>query len=178
MRWQNYLRPSVSVRSSWIQSEFACPSQPIFAAHGVGITAPTRTHGRNCPSPMRPRMRCCRPTPHPVLKDGCGLRRPSQQSELLIWFHAIGNFFEGESLMAQISDVGPIPERTKPTAGGQSASGRGLTIAASSDEKRVYVGNNAGVWRSDDRGVSFKHMVRPQPKKGSVSVPGALLCLN
>ena len=80
--------------------------------------------------------------------------------------------------MAQITDVSPTPERTKLTFSGMSATGRGLTIAASKDGKRVYIGNNAGVWRSDDSGVNWKHMVRPQPKKGSTSVPGALFCLN
>lgn len=80
--------------------------------------------------------------------------------------------------MAIIEDVSPTPERTTVSMDNQSASGRGLTIAASPDGQRVYIGNNAGVWRSDDSGLNWKHMVRPQPKPLTTSVQGALLCLN
>ncbi len=56
--------------------------------------------------------------------------------------------------------------------------GRGLTIVASPDGKRVYAGNNSGVWRSNDGGANFIHMTRPQPPQGTTSVPGALLSLD
>ncbi len=82
----------------------------------------------------------------------------------------------------RIEDVSPVLDPTltviKLSAAEQSASGRGLTIAASPDGKRVYLGNNAGVWRSNDGGVNWEHMTRPQPSGTSTSVPGALLPLN
>jgi hypothetical protein len=60
----------------------------------------------------------------------------------------------------------------------QSASGRGLTIAGWIDGKRIYAGNNSGVWRSNDGGENWRHMTRRQPPLGTTSVPGALLSLD
>jgi len=82
--------------------------------------------------------------------------------------------------MPRIQDVSPELDRTKLTFPRffQSVAGRGLTIVASPDGKRVYAGNNSGVWRSDNGGEKFIHMTRPQPPQGTTVVPGALLSLD
>jgi hypothetical protein len=77
-----------------------------------------------------------------------------------------------------IEDISPAGNNTTLTQPWQSTGGRGLTIAGARDGKRLYVGNNAGVWRSNDGGKTWTHLERPQPKPGSVAVPGALLAMN
>lgn len=80
----------------------------------------------------------------------------------------------------RIEDISPTGNNTtlKQPASQQSTGGRGLTIAGSRDGRRLYIGNNAGVWRSNDGGKTWKHMERPQPKPGTVAASGALLALN
>src|SRR5262249_53452175 len=80
----------------------------------------------------------------------------------------------------RIEDISPTGANTtlKDPGAQQSTGGRGLTIAGSRDGKRLYIGNNAGVGRSNDGGKTWKHLQRPQPKPGSVAVPGALLATN
>ena len=56
-----------------------------------------------------------------------------------------------------------------------SVSGRIQALAPTSDALRLYAGSYAGVWRSDDAGVSWAQMTRPQPGQGVSAVPGALL---
>jgi hypothetical protein len=80
----------------------------------------------------------------------------------------------------RIEDISPTGNNTtlKKPASQQSTGGRGLTIAGARDGKRLYIGNNAGVWRSNDSGNTWTHMERPQPRPGTVAVPGALLAMN
>jgi hypothetical protein len=80
----------------------------------------------------------------------------------------------------RVEDISPTGNNTtlKKPFSLQSTGGRGLCIAGSRDGKRLYIGNNAGVWRSNDGGKNWKHMERPQPKAGTVAVPGALWSLN
>jgi hypothetical protein len=80
----------------------------------------------------------------------------------------------------RVEDISPTGNNTtlKDPVSLQSTGGRGLCIAGSRDGKRLYIGNNAGVWRSNDGGKNWKHMERPQPKAGTVAVPRALLSLN
>jgi photosystem II stability/assembly factor-like uncharacterized protein len=59
--------------------------------------------------------------------------------------------------------------------GVQSVSGRANALAVSSDGKRLYAGTFAGVWRSDDGGVTWRQMTQQQPAQGINAVPGALL---
>lgn len=59
----------------------------------------------------------------------------------------------------------------------QSVAGKGLSAAISANGKRVYLGGHSGVWRSDDGGVSWRHMQRPQPAPGK-AVSGALIVPN
>ena len=80
----------------------------------------------------------------------------------------------------RIEDISPTGNNTtlKQPGSQQSTGGRGLTIAGARDGQRLYMGNNAGVWRSNDSGKTWKHLERPQPRPGSVAVPGALLAMN
>jgi hypothetical protein len=80
----------------------------------------------------------------------------------------------------RIEDISPTLNKTRLTtsAAVQSTGGRALTIAGVPDGRRLYVGNNAGVWRSNDGGKTWTHLERPQPKPGSITVPGALLAMN
>jgi hypothetical protein len=80
----------------------------------------------------------------------------------------------------RVEDISPTGNNTtlKQPGSQQSTGGRGLCVAGSRDGKRLYIGNNAGVWRSNDGGKNWKHMERPQPKSGTVAVPGAILSLN
>lgn len=67
------------------------------------------------------------------------------------------------------------PELNTFPFGGQSVSGRANALAVASDGKRLYAGTFAGVWRSDDGGVTWRQMTQPQPAPGINVVPGALL---
>ena len=80
----------------------------------------------------------------------------------------------------RIEDISPTGNNTtlKQPLSQQSTGGRGLTIAGSPDGKQLYIGNNAGVWRSSDDGKTWGHRVRTEPKAGTVDVPGAMLGLN
>ena len=80
----------------------------------------------------------------------------------------------------RIEDISPTGKNTTLTRPEkqQSTGGRALTVAGSPDGKRLYIGNNAGVWRSNDGGLTWIHMERPQPRPGTFDVPGALLALN
>ena len=80
----------------------------------------------------------------------------------------------------RVEDISPNGKNTTLTQPGsqQSTGGRALTIAGTPDGSRLYIGNNAGVWRSSDSGNIWTHMERPQPKARTVAVPGALLAMN
>ena len=60
----------------------------------------------------------------------------------------------------------------------QSVSGKQYCIACSPDGLRVYLGGQAGVWRSTDGGQRWRHMERPQPPSTQATVPGALPVTN
>jgi hypothetical protein len=79
----------------------------------------------------------------------------------------------------RIEQVGPTLDNASLSLAGtdQSVAGKGLSAAISADGKRVYLGGNSGVWRSDDGGVSWRHPDRPQPAPGQ-SVSGALAVPN
>lgn len=49
-----------------------------------------------------------------------------------------------------------------------------MCVAASSEGSRVYLGGHSGVWRSDDRGLNWRHLEWPQPTPPSTNVPGAI----
>src|SRR4030095_9484065 len=53
-------------------------------------------------------------------------------------------------------------------------SGRVICLAASADRRRIYAGCDSGGWRSDDGGISWRQMGRPQPGTYDAEVPGAL----
>jgi photosystem II stability/assembly factor-like uncharacterized protein len=78
------------------------------------------------------------------------------------------------SVPPSLTDVSPGID-TFPWSGGHSISGRMHALALTSDALRLYAGSYAGVWRSDDAGVSWMQMTRPQPGQGVNAVPGALL---
>ena len=69
----------------------------------------------------------------------------------------------------RIEDISPTGKNTtlKDPNFQQSTGGRGLTIAGSPDGRRLYIGNNAGVWRSKDGGLTWTHLERPQPRPGA-----------
>ena len=49
----------------------------------------------------------------------------------------------------RLEDISPTGKNTTLKHAGfqQSTGGRALTVAGSRDGKRLYIGNNAGVWR-------------------------------
>jgi hypothetical protein len=55
-----------------------------------------------------------------------------------------------------------------------SVSGRANALAVTPDGTRLYTGTFAGVWRSDDAGLTWRQMSRPQPAPGSPPPDGAL----
>src|SRR5919109_4515250 len=76
----------------------------------------------------------------------------------------------------QIDDVSPtMALKTEilisPTD--QSISGKALCIAVSYDGTRVYLGGHSGVWISEDGGITFYQVQKPQPEINGV-VPGAI----
>jgi hypothetical protein len=78
----------------------------------------------------------------------------------------------------QILDASPGAHNTNVTIGGQSVSGRALCVATSSDGSRAYLGGISGAWRSDDRGVNWRHLEWPRPPSGSTNSPGSLPCTS
>ena len=60
----------------------------------------------------------------------------------------------------------------------QSVSGKALCCALSKDGTRAYLGGNSGIWRSDNGGLTWRHLEWPQPPLGTTVVPGALLVTN
>jgi hypothetical protein len=56
-----------------------------------------------------------------------------------------------------------------------SVSGRANALAVTADGLRLYAGTFAGVWRSDDGGLIWQQMTRPQPAPGVNTVAGSLL---
>lgn len=56
----------------------------------------------------------------------------------------------------------------------QSVSGKAYCVATSADGRRVYIGGQSGVWRSDDGGATWRHPEWAQPPPGRTAVPGAL----
>ena len=70
--------------------------------------------------------------------------------------------------------LGPTPGNFAQADPRRSGSGRIVAIAAASDNQRLYLGSNAGVWRSDDGGRNFRQMGRPQPGTYDADVSGAL----
>lgn len=55
-----------------------------------------------------------------------------------------------------------------------SVSGRTNALAVAADGMRLYAGTFAGVWRSDDAGLTWRQMTRPQPQPGAAEPSGAL----
>ena len=55
-----------------------------------------------------------------------------------------------------------------------SVSGRANALAVAADGMRLYAGTFAGVWRSDDAGLTWRQMTRQQPAPGSTAPAGAL----
>lgn len=72
-----------------------------------------------------------------------------------------------------ITHVGPTAD-SFPFRLQHSTSGRILSLAASVDGVRLYAGTFAGVWRSNDRGQTWRQLTRPQPLLPNPDVPGAL----
>ncbi len=72
-----------------------------------------------------------------------------------------------------IEDVGPRAGTFSPSRQ-HSFSGRILSLTVAMDGRRMYAGTLAGVWRSDDAGVTWRQMTRPQPPQGQNDVLGAL----
>lgn len=56
----------------------------------------------------------------------------------------------------------------------QSASGRANALAVATNGTRLYAGTFAGVWRSDDAGLTWRQMTNPQPPGNVDAVTGAL----
>ncbi len=77
----------------------------------------------------------------------------------------------------QILDISPRDDNTtrRLPRDLQSVSGKALCCALSSDGQRAYLGGHSGIWRSDDGGVTWRHLEWPAPPAGSTTVPGALL---
>ena len=73
-----------------------------------------------------------------------------------------------------IVDVGPSPVNFVSGDPKRGGSGRAICLAASADRRRMYAGGYSGVWRSDDGGVNWRQMGRPQPGTYDAEVPGAL----
>jgi photosystem II stability/assembly factor-like uncharacterized protein len=62
-----------------------------------------------------------------------------------------------------------------PANDGHSSTGRMTALVLAADGNRMYAGNFAGVWRSDDGGEIWLQLTWPQPLAlGDVDVPGAL----
>lgn len=74
----------------------------------------------------------------------------------------------------KITDASPNIGNSSLSDGGQSVSGRALSIATFPDGSRSYLGGHSGVWRSDDSGANWIHLEWPQPPPGSTAVPGCL----
>ena len=73
-----------------------------------------------------------------------------------------------------ITDVSPTKGNFLDPAVNHSPSGKMLSLAVSNDGERLYVGGYSGVWRSDNHGVDWHQLTRPQPLPGDL-VPGALM---
>lgn len=80
----------------------------------------------------------------------------------------------------RITALGPSKGNTQFATGGdyQSTAGKELCIVCSPDGGRVYLDGQAGVWRSDDGGLHWRHLEWPQPGPGQVRPPGALPVTN
>ena len=78
-----------------------------------------------------------------------------------------------------IVDVSPTTTSFSTPDLQHSVSGRILSLAVSADPTaRLYAGTYAGVWRSDDAGLTWRQLTRPQPPQGVNTVPGALMVPN
>ncbi len=60
-----------------------------------------------------------------------------------------------------ITGVGPNNSSFHTTDANHSTSGRILSVALSADTNRIYAGSFAGVWRSDDAGLTFHQLTGP-----------------
>lgn len=80
----------------------------------------------------------------------------------------------------KIDDISPTWDTLTSyyTREGQSASGKTLCAALSSDGARAYVGGHSGVWRSDDGGLTWWHPEWVPERRGGATAPGALLPPN
>jgi hypothetical protein len=71
------------------------------------------------------------------------------------------------------TDVSPqlqtFPQQTQ-----QSVSGRANALAVAANGTRLYAGTFAGVWRSDDAGLTWKQMTQAQPPSNLDAVAGGL----
>jgi hypothetical protein len=75
-----------------------------------------------------------------------------------------------------IQDCSPTLESYTPQIGVNSPKsifGKILSLAGSADGQRIYAGAFSGVWRSDDRGDTWRQLTRPQPL-GTNEVAGAI----
>src|SRR5438270_12615238 len=76
---------------------------------------------------------------------------------------------------SRIADCSPRKDIFSTELGAhQSVSGRAFALTVSADGKRLYAGTISGVWRSDNGGVTWHQLTRPQPPEGENVVPGAL----
>ena len=81
-----------------------------------------------------------------------------------------------------ITGVGPTPatfprDPASPDYNpNHSPSGRITALVATTDGSRLYAGSYAGVWRSDDGGLTWAQLIWPQPSQGDdqTAIPGAL----
>jgi hypothetical protein len=86
-----------------------------------------------------------------------------------------------QAAVADIMDVSPTVTTFSSSDLNHSVSGRILSLAVSADPTpiaRLYAGTFAGVWRSDDAGLTWRQLTRPQPIEGVNTVPGALAVPN
>jgi len=71
------------------------------------------------------------------------------------------------------TDVSPALQTFSETID-QSVAGRANALAVASNGTRLYAGTFAGIWRSDDAGLTWRQMTQPQPAANVDAVAGAL----
>ncbi|MGH9839377.1 MAG: hypothetical protein ACREEM_11400, partial [Blastocatellia bacterium] len=87
-----------------------------------------------------------------------------------------GGVIAGPPIGLMIDDVSPTTDSYPIENDGQrSVSGRVMSLAVSADGKRLYAGAFSGVWRSDDGGLTWHQLTRPQPPPDTNFVADALM---